>query len=172
MEAEQFDVKVDYIATDKDHIFVRYSHGEQDQPTTNTFPLIFDRQSTAPFKAAVLNWTRTLSPNMVNETRVGFNRVVLDTGGVDKGLGNIAEDLGISNGNERGPGLLSIQFDGGLASNIGSNNIGRWPQGGCCLTGPPARASFLGGDLWVDSVSRRAGEIPAFARRPGGPKLP
>lgn len=125
VEAEQFDVKVDYIATDKDHIFGRYSHAEQDQPTTNTFPLIFDRQSTAPFKAAVLNWTRTISPNMVNEVRVGFNRVVLDNGGVDKGLGNIAEELGISNGNDRGPGLLSIQFDGGLSTNIGSNNIGR-----------------------------------------------
>ena len=50
---------------------------------------------------------------------------MVHNGGTDNGLGNVAEQLGIRNGNERGPGLMSLQFAGSfLASGIGSGNIG------------------------------------------------
>ena len=57
---------------------------------------------------------------MVNEVRVGVNNVMLDTGGADKGLGNIAQSAGIGN---PGSGLMSLQ---GFAyiSGLGSANIG------------------------------------------------
>ena len=54
----------------------------------------------------------------------GVNRIVIDNGGVDNGLGDISEELGIINGNDRGPGLQAIQFTNGFASTIGSQNIG------------------------------------------------
>mgnify|MGYP005845694501 CR=1 FL=1 len=122
---DQGDAKGDVALTEKDRLMVRFSNGRQDRPGINSFPLIFDSFNRAPFKAGVANWTRTLSPTVVNEARVGVNRVVLENGGTDKGLGNAAEQLGISRGNERGPGLMSIQFDGGLSTNLGSANIGR-----------------------------------------------
>jgi hypothetical protein len=121
---DQFDVKVDAKLTPHDDLSVRYSWGRQDQPGYNTFPLFFNSFNVAPFQNGVINWTRTISPTKVNELRIGANRIVLHNGGLDKGLGNIAEKLGIRQGNDRGPGLMSLQFSGGLASGIGSANIG------------------------------------------------
>ncbi len=57
---------------------------------------------------------------MVNEFRAGVNNVMLDNGGADKGLGDIAQSVGIQNA---GTGLLSLQgfaYAGGL----GNANIG------------------------------------------------
>ena len=69
---------------------VRYSHGRQDNPGLNTFPLFYNSFNTSPFQNGVINWTRTFSPTLVNEARAGVNNVMLDNGGADKGLGNIA----------------------------------------------------------------------------------
>ena len=122
--SDQFDVKMDWKMTDKDDVSGRYSWGRQELPGFNTFPLLFNTFNSAPFQNAVLNWTRMISPNAVNEVRFGFNRIMNHNGGLDTGLGNVAEELGIQRGNDRGPGLMSLQFTGGLASGIGSANIG------------------------------------------------
>ena len=122
--SDQFDVKFDAKMTEKDDLSVRYSWGRQELPGQNDFPLFFNSFNHAPFQNGVINWTRTINPTMVNELRAGANRIVLWNGGEDKGLGNVAEQLGIQEGNDRGPGLMSLQFTGGLASAIGSANIG------------------------------------------------
>lgn len=121
---DQGDVKIDYNLSDRDHIFGRYSQSRQDAPSTNSFPLFFDSFFRAPARTGVVNWTRTFSPGLVNEARVGLNYVLLNNGGSDKGLGNIAQDLGIQNGNDRGPGLFSIGFGAARASGFGNSNIG------------------------------------------------
>ncbi len=121
---DQGDVKIDFKASDADDISFRYSNSQQRQPSQNSFPLLFPGYFDAPFQAGVLNWTRTISPTIVNEARFGVNRIIMDIGARDNGVGNLAEELGIINGNDRGPGLMQLRFQGGLASNIGSNNIG------------------------------------------------
>jgi hypothetical protein len=121
---DQGDVKIDYNWSEKDHIFGRYSQSRQDSPATNSFPLFFDTFFRAPAYTGVVNWTRSFSPRLVNEARVGANYVLLNNGGSDKGLGNVAQDLGIQNGNDRGPGLFAINFGAARASGIGSANIG------------------------------------------------
>jgi hypothetical protein len=121
IKTDQGDIKLDYKPTDKDYFNFRYSNGRQDNPGVNTFPLFYNSFNTAPFEAGVINWTRSFSPTLVNEFRFGINNVMLFNGGADKGLGNIAQTLGI----QGVPfGLPSIQFNGGLANNIGSANIG------------------------------------------------
>ncbi len=122
--SDQFDVKVDAKHGTKDDFSFRYSWGRQETPGNNLFPLVFDTFNHSPFQNGVMNWTRSFSPTLINEARFGGNRVMLWNGGEDKGLGNVAEKLGIQQGNERGPGLLGISFTGGLASGIGSANIG------------------------------------------------
>jgi len=121
---DQFDIRADAKLSDKDDFSSRYSWGRQEMPGKNTFPLLFNSFNHAPFQNAVINWTRSISPTKVNELRIGFNRIMLWNGGEDKGLGNVAETLGILRGNERGPGLMSVEFSGGLAGNLGSANIG------------------------------------------------
>ncbi len=122
--SDQYDAKVDAKMTEKDDFSARYSWGRQGLPGQNSFPLFFNSFNDSPFRAGVVNWTRTFSPNVVNEVRAGVNRIVLHNGGLDKGLGSVADKLGIKEGNARGSGLLSLQFTGGFASGLGSANIG------------------------------------------------
>jgi hypothetical protein len=124
MVSDQFDVKVDTKLTEKDDISVRYSWGRQEIPGQNSFPLFFNSFNHSPFQNGVVNWTRTFGPSVVNEARIGANRIMNWNGGEDKGLGDVAQQLGIQSGNDRGPGLMAINFTGGFSSGIGSANIG------------------------------------------------
>lgn len=124
MVTDQYDAKIDAKLTEKDDFTARYSWSRQELPGQNSFPLFFNSFNHAPFQAGVLNWTRSINPRLVNELRIGVNRITLWNGGEDKGLGNVAEKLGIRQGNERGPGLMALTFSGGLASGLGSANIG------------------------------------------------
>jgi hypothetical protein len=127
INTDQGDVKVDWRPSTKDYYSVRYSQGRQDVPSVNSFPLFYNGFNTSPFKNGVVDWTRTISPTVVNEFRVGVNYILLDSGGADKGLGNIAQAVGIQNA---GIGLLALgtNTNGGTpwayAAGIGSANIG------------------------------------------------
>lgn len=124
LSTNQGDIKLDFKPSNSDSIYFRYSHGWQVSEGIETFPLLFPNVGTSPFKAGVLNWTRTFSPTIVNEARFGINRIVFDNAGDSKSLGNVAEKLGIAGANDRGPGLPEIRFNGGLATNIGRTNVG------------------------------------------------
>lgn len=120
IRTDQGDLKLDWRPNDKDYFSARYSNGRQDQPGVNTFPLLYNSFNIAPFQNGVINYTRTISPNLVNELRIGVNNIMLDNGGEDKGLGDIAGKVGIQNS---GSGLLSL---GGFTymSGVGNANIG------------------------------------------------
>jgi hypothetical protein len=120
INSDQGDIKVDWRPSEKDYFSVRYSHGRQDNPSVNTFPLLYNAFNTSPFQNGVIDWTRTFTPALVNELRVGVNNVMLDNGGADKGLGDIAQKVGINNA---GPGLLALT---GFAysTGLGNANIG------------------------------------------------
>ena len=121
---DQFDVKIDANITDKDRFFGRASWSRLNNPVTNSFPLDpNDSFSFSPTRSIGLDWTRTISPTLVNEVRVGGNYVKANTGGSPQGLSNVGQQLGIAGANERGPGLPSLQgFT--YASNIGNANEG------------------------------------------------
>lgn len=121
---DQGDIKIDYNRSQKDHVFGRFSQSRQDNNVTNSFPLFFDTFFRAPAYNGVANWTRTFSSRLVNEVRVGANYTLVNNGGLDKGLGSVAQDLGIQNGNDRGPGLFAINFATAQANGFGNANIG------------------------------------------------
>ena len=125
LRTDQGDFKLDAKLTSKDDFSGRYSNSRQDTPGVNTFPLLYNSFGTAPFQAGVLNWTRLISPSMVNEARFGVNNITLENGGEDKGLGDLARKFGIAGAD---PGLPGIAF-GGYASSIGSTNIGTQYRG-------------------------------------------
>ena len=120
VKSDQGDIKLDYKASQKDDLSARYSNGRQDTPGVNTAPYLYNSFNIAPFQNGVINWTRTISPRLVNEARVGVNNLMLNNGGEDKGAGDIASKLGMQNS---GPGLLSLQ---GFAytTGLGNSNIG------------------------------------------------
>jgi hypothetical protein len=127
INTDQGDVKVDWRPSTKDYYSVRYSQGRQDTPSVNSFPAFYNTFNTSPFKNGVVDWTRTFTPTIVNEFRVGVNYILLDNGGADKGLGNIAQAVGIQSA---GIGLLALgtNTNGGTpwayAAGIGNANIG------------------------------------------------
>jgi hypothetical protein len=120
VNSDQGDFKLDWKIDTKDDFTGRYSNGRQDNPSINSQPLIYNTFFIAPFQNGVLNWTRTFNPTLVNEARVGVNDIMNQNGGADKGLGDIAQKVGITNA---GAGLLSLQgFT--YANSIGNANVG------------------------------------------------
>lgn len=119
---DQGDIKIDAKPSNFDDVSVRYAHSVQSQPGFNTFPLSFNTFNESPFKAGVVNWTRTINPRMVNEVRIGVNRITLHNGGLDKGYPDLNQKFGIQGVNS--PGLLSMGFAGSFTGGIGSANIG------------------------------------------------
>lgn len=120
VNSDQGDFKLDWKLSAKDDFSGRYSNGRQDQPGVNTAPFLYNSFNIAPFQNGVLNWTRTISPTLVNEARFGVNNILLNNGGEDKGLGDVATKLGIQNS---GSGLLSLQGFTYISS-LGNANIG------------------------------------------------
>ncbi len=125
--SDQGDMKLDWRPEEKDYFTARISKGRQDNPGLNNMPIFYGSFNTSPFQNGVINWTRTISPRMVNEFRFGVNNVMLDNGGADEGLGNLAQQVGINNA---GTGLLALGAalgnGGGFTyiRSLGSANIG------------------------------------------------
>ena len=121
---DQGDFKVDARLTSKDNFSARYSQSRQDLATLNIVPVIINTYQTNPFINGMMSWTRTISPTLINDLRAGYNRIELNNGGLPGNLGDLAQQLGIADGNARGPGLLALTFTGGLATSIGNANVG------------------------------------------------
>jgi hypothetical protein len=120
----QYDIKIDFNATTNDHIFGRYSHAKQHNPTINSFALLGTGFSDAPIENTVVDWSHAFGSRLLNDVRVGVNHIRLHNGTqFASSVGDLGDQLGIGNGNPAGvPGLLSIGFNG-ILSGIGSNGV-------------------------------------------------
>ena len=127
--SDQGDVKVDYRVSNKDLISGRFTRAFQIDPSTNSQLLFANGQATAPIWSVVGDWTRSISNNLINDARFGWNHVVLNTGSTwDPKVGNFGQTIGIPNSNPAGLiGLLGLDFGGGTPTQPGNgtlNNIG------------------------------------------------
>ncbi len=121
INGDQGDVKVDYNLSDKDHFFGRYSQSSFDNPTFRTDLLLYNGFANYPTHTGVLDWTRTVSPTLVNEARAGVNYVFLNNGAAGNALTGFAQTVGI-------PGvpstfLPSMSMSGGNVSSFGTSDI-------------------------------------------------
>jgi hypothetical protein len=72
---DQGDIKIDYNPTDKDKFFARWTDGEAtDYPSLEITPVAFTGKNEFPFKQFALNYTRVITPSILNEARAGFTR--------------------------------------------------------------------------------------------------
>ncbi|MEO6910489.1 MAG: TonB-dependent receptor, partial [Edaphobacter sp.] len=71
----QFDVKVDWKATQRDSLSVRFSYSNNGTTTTNPLPVQFAGAPTFPVRGVAINEVHTFNSSMVNEFRAGYNRV-------------------------------------------------------------------------------------------------
>lgn len=105
----QGDLKIDYNATDVDHIFLRYTQAHITNPSSYVFTLgnpglAIDE----PINNIVANWVHTFNPNLLNEARIGISRVKFNQTSNVSGLGDLAQQIGIPGGNAFAPGLPMI----------------------------------------------------------------
>ncbi|MGH9683564.1 MAG: TonB-dependent receptor domain-containing protein [Candidatus Acidiferrales bacterium] len=68
----QGDLKIDWQASEKDHIMGRWSQQYVINNTSNSIVLLPNLKREYPLKNFVVNYDRTISPSLVNEFRVGF----------------------------------------------------------------------------------------------------
>ena len=121
--SDQGDVKIDWTPTDKDRIFGRYSQQAVQNPTTETYVLANNgiTSFTYPLRNGVVDWTRTLSPSLLNDLRLGLTYFPVSQGFSNPTGENLPGTFGI-------PGspstfLPSIQGTFGAVSTI-ANNLG------------------------------------------------
>ncbi|MGH9662490.1 MAG: carboxypeptidase regulatory-like domain-containing protein, partial [Bryobacteraceae bacterium] len=112
----QGDVRIDHQLSTKDNFFARWSIQNTETIVPSTFPAVsipgisqpvglsnedaFAGPSFSPTQHAVASWVRILSPRLVNELRVGFNRFRMDytAEGTTDG-GTLGNQLGVRNSN-------------------------------------------------------------------------
>jgi hypothetical protein len=112
----QGDLKIDYVASQRDHLFARWSQMDLTQPTFTG--CVFCNAGAAegsdePVTNVAVDWTRSISGNLLNEARVGFNHVRFNERLTPtSSLGDISQQLGISGGNAQAPGLVQLNVPG------------------------------------------------------------
>ena len=120
INGDQGDVKIDYNISDKDRVYGRYSQSFYDNPVNNTFPLLYNAFTNIPTHTGVLDWTRTISPSLVNEARFGVNYVLNDNGAATNSLKDFAQTAGIAG--VPSTFLPSMSFSGGNVSSFGNSD--------------------------------------------------
>jgi hypothetical protein len=121
INGDQGDIKADYIVSESDHIFARYSQSAYDNPTFRSFALLYNSLAFYPARVGVVDWTHTISPSLVNDARAGVNYVGQSIGSVANGLNDFPQQVGI-------PGVPStflpaMTFGGGNVSAFGTNAV-------------------------------------------------
>ena len=77
----QGDIRVDYVASSKDNMWARFTHGGSfDDPIVSYLIFQFPSSSDYPFWNGVINEVHTFNPNLQNEVRAGYSRISNLTG--------------------------------------------------------------------------------------------
>ena len=121
---DQFDAKVDWNASDRDKLYVRYSQQAAEGSNSQTvMPLAFTSASNNPSWSLGANWNRVIGSALVNDLLVGYNNSSNLSDPVDLlGLGMLNNQLGIP-GPQAVRGLSQILIGNNISS-IGSPETG------------------------------------------------
>jgi hypothetical protein len=121
INGDQGDLKIDWNKSEKDHLFARYSESAFTNPTIRNYPLAYNSFANYPSHTGVLDWTRTISPSLVNEARVGVNYVFLNSGSSSNGVNGFAQTVGIQD--VPSAFLPSLSLSGGNVSSFGTSDV-------------------------------------------------
>jgi hypothetical protein len=120
-DADQGDGRIDYAVTGKDHFMGRFSYSNLTNPTLNSFALDYNPYNLVSTWNFVTGYTRTISPNLLNDARLGVNYVRVGQNQITSNVsGNATALFNI-------PGLTSsllpaLSFSGGYVSNFGTKD--------------------------------------------------
>ena len=86
---------MDWNISEKDRFFARYSESYFTNPTVRTISFSTTASIFIQPIQACLDWTRSVSPTLVNEARAGVNYVFINNGSSSNGLTGFAQTVGI-----------------------------------------------------------------------------
>ncbi len=116
----QGDIKVDYAASDKDHIFARSSKYYSTNPVNNSAPFVANDYTESWGDSGIGGWTRQITQNLFNDVRFGVNYTKIAYGTTNNATGDLGTTAGIANANSNaghpvaGLPALNPQNDNGL----------------------------------------------------------
>ncbi len=134
---DQFDVKIDWNATQRDKISGSYSHGKSGDRTIPALAITFPGQNVFPFQSFAFNSVHTFTPQLINEFTAGYTRIVnlgaipTDTTGAFGTNGNSV--IGLSGLGQAQAGFIAQQFagnggpvggNGAAATTLGNASLG------------------------------------------------
>ena len=116
-DVDQFDVKLDWNASSKDKMYVRYSKQTAESGTSQTaIPLLFPSAASNPTWSVAGNWNRLIGGTIVNDLLAGYSRVDNLSDEIDPlGVGKLNNRYGIP-GEQTLRGLTQIQMDNTITS--------------------------------------------------------
>jgi len=77
---DQGDGRVDWAVNDKNHVFGRFSKSQTVNPTTNSYQLAYNNYNNAGAWNTVVDYTRALTSNLLNDVRFGVGYIDIDSG--------------------------------------------------------------------------------------------
>jgi hypothetical protein len=93
---DQGDLKIDWVPSQKDHVYGRYSQQSVTNPITNSQQLTGDTLNTFPLQNGVADWTRSFSPTLLNDVRVGASYFPVTLGVSNPTGQNLPQTFGIA----------------------------------------------------------------------------
>jgi|CZKL01.1.fsa_nt_gi hypothetical protein len=120
-DADQGDGRIDYAFSDKDHFMGRFSYSNMTNPTINSFALDYNPFNVVSTWNFVTGYTRTISPSLLNDARLGVNYVDVGQNHTTSNFsGNAGALFGISGLTTNF--LPAMSFSGGYVSGFGTKD--------------------------------------------------
>jgi Carboxypeptidase regulatory-like domain/TonB dependent receptor len=123
--SDQGDLKIDWVASQKDHVYARYSQQHLTNPTTNSQLLTGNSDNEFPLYNGVLDYTHTFSPSLLNSARIGTSYFPVTEGYTNPTGQNLPSVFGIA-GTAANQTFLPLEtFQGGNSNGpqLGNNNL-------------------------------------------------
>jgi hypothetical protein len=122
--SDQGDLKIDWVATQKDHIYGRYSQQNISNPTTNSLPLQGNSLSTYPLYNGVIDYSHTFNATLLNNLRFGGSYFPVTFSNTNATGQDLPATFGIAGTAPGQTFLPQMLFAGAFnASDFGNNNL-------------------------------------------------
>jgi outer membrane receptor protein involved in Fe transport len=118
-DADQGDGRLDFAATEKDHLMGRFSYSRLTNPTVNSFNYAYNTGGVVSTWNFVTGYTRTISSSLVNDARLGVNYVQVGQNETSSNFsgsaGSLFDIAGLTS-----DFLPAMSFSGGYVTGFGS----------------------------------------------------
>src|SRR5271170_6104360 len=122
--SDQGDLKIDWVASQKDHVYARYSQQHLTNPTTNSQLLTGNSDNEFPLYNGVLDYTHTFSPSLLNSARIGASYFPVTEGYTNPTGQNLPSVFGIAGTAPNQTFLPLMTFSGAsYGPMFGNNNL-------------------------------------------------